>query len=77
MVKRDWDEHTDRIRLKQRFDEFADNVLPGEGFPEDEIIDAMIRSLCRRIDNRDELMKRVNVIADRWFDEDDEEWFDE
>ena len=62
-------EITNRMLLKKRFDDLAGDVLPGEGFPEDEITDAMIRSLCHRIGDRKELMEWVEDIADMWFEE--------
>ncbi len=55
------------MRLKQRFDQLAEDVLPGEGFPDDEITDAMIRSLCHRFDDQRVMMDRVKRIADKWF----------
>jgi hypothetical protein len=66
---RDIQDQADRMRLRRRFNELADQ-LPGEGFPDDEITDAMIRALCHRIGNRADLIERVRRIADIW-------WFDE
>jgi len=58
----------DQVELERRFDALADDILPGEGFPQDEITDAMIRSLCHRIGDRSELMEWVKDIADMWFE---------
>ncbi len=57
----------DRKRLEQRIDEFADNILPAEGFGRDQITDAMIRTLCSRFNDPNELMERVKGLADLWF----------
>ena len=59
---------TDWMRLKERFYQLAEDVLPGEGFPDDDITNAMIRSLCSRIGDREKLMQWVKDIADMWFD---------
>jgi hypothetical protein len=61
-------EVTDRMRLKKRFADLAEDVLPGEGFPDDEITDAMIRAVCFRIGNHAETLAWVKDIADQWFE---------
>ena len=58
----------DRMRLAARFQTLADDVLPGEGFADDEITDAMIRTLCKRVGDRAEVMDWVKDIADTRFD---------
>jgi hypothetical protein len=58
----------DRTRLTRKFDDFAES-LAGEGFPDNEITDCMMRSLCRRVGGRDELIALARDIADMWFDE--------
>ena len=59
-----------RMRLMKEFDDFADTLLPAEDATDedyDQITDCIIRSLCHRIGNRDELMEWVGDIADMWF----------
>jgi hypothetical protein len=59
----------DQIRLKKRFEEFAE-LLGGEGFPDDHIIDAAIRWICSREPNKQEMLAGVKVLADAWYDAD-------
>jgi hypothetical protein len=57
---------TDRIRVRRRFADLAD-TLPGEGFADDEITDALIRAACSRFDNCAEAEARIAAIVDQWF----------
>lgn len=59
----------DNIRLKHRFDELADLILPGEGFADEAITDGMVRSLASRFDSREELRAWVDAIAETRFEE--------
>jgi hypothetical protein len=58
----------DQVRLTRKFDDFAES-LGGEGFPDNEITDCMMRSLCRRVGSGEELIARAKDIADMWFAE--------
>lgn len=58
----------DKGLLKKRFDELAEDVLPGEGFSNDDIMDAMIRSLCSQAGNPEELTARFNAVVKAWFE---------
>jgi hypothetical protein len=57
----------DRLTLGHKFEELIE-TLPGEGFPDDEITDAMIRIVCDRCGSRAAVLKRVERIAKRWFE---------
>jgi hypothetical protein len=65
-----------RLQLIQAFNDFTDSLLPAEGVTDadhDVITDCMIKSLCHRIGDRDELLAWVEDIADIWFDVEVEE----
>lgn len=64
----DLNEIADRIRLKRRFEDLAEDVLPGEGFPDEEITNAMVRALCERVDDKARLLALVDEIATIWFE---------
>jgi hypothetical protein len=70
MDRKELNDITDRMRLKRRFEEFARDILPGEGFADDEITDACIRMLCARIGAHEELIEHVKDVADQWFEGD-------
>jgi hypothetical protein len=56
----------DAMRLKRRFDAVT-GEMSGEGFADEDINVAMIRSLCGRIGNYDEVCKLVEAVAATWF----------
>jgi hypothetical protein len=58
----------DKRLLKKRFDELAEDVLPGEGFSNDDIMDGMIRSLCSQAGNPEKLTARFNAVVEAFFD---------
>jgi len=58
----------DRIELMQRFRKLAEE-LPGEGFPDDKITDAMVKALCDRVGDKKEVRAIVEDISAMWFDD--------
>ena len=58
----------DRIDLMQRFIRLTEE-LPGEGFLDDEITDAMVKALCDRVGDKKELVAIVEDISAIWFDD--------
>jgi hypothetical protein len=65
-AKRQWKTHDERVRLKRAFDDCACN-LDNAGHHPGEVTDAMIRSLCGCMGDREELTARIAVIGEEWF----------